>query len=126
MVVLAGCGGHRDAPRYDLSGTVNYDGRPVPAGYLVFQPEAAAGNSGPASQADIHDGRYRTLPGRGTIGGPHVVSIFGFDGKPYRMAEDIKGPAMVNTMGKPLFATSTVKANLPKQTAVHDFVIPKQ
>jgi len=126
LVVLAGCGGRGDVPRFDLSGTVTYDGKPVPAGFIVFEPETAAGNSGPASQADIRDGKYRTLPGRGTIGGPHVVRIFGFDGQPYQIDEDIQGQPMVNPMGKPLFETVTMKVDLPKETAVHDFVVPKQ
>jgi len=126
LAVLAGCGGDDGPPRFDLSGTVTYDGRPVPAGYLVFEPEAAAGNSGPGSQADIRDGKYRTPPGQGTIGGPHVVSIFGFDGIPYQPDEDVDGPPMVNPMGKPLFTNCTIQADLPRQTGVHDFVVPKQ
>jgi hypothetical protein len=126
LVVLAGCGGKGDAPRFDLSGTVTYDGKPVPAGYIVFEPETAAGNSGPASQADIHDGKYSTLPGHGTIGGPHVVRIFGFDGRPYKAGEGPQGHPMLNPMGKPLFTASAIKVDLPKQKAVHDFAIPKQ
>jgi len=126
LLVLAGCGGQRDAPRFDLSGTVTYDGKPVPAGYMVFAPDTAAGNSGPASQADIRDGKYGTGPGLGTIGGPHIVSLFGFDGIPYQLAEDVEGPPMLNPMGKPLFETVTMKVDLPKESAVHDFAIPRQ
>jgi len=125
LLLLAGCGGG-EPPRFELSGTVTYDGQPVPAGFIVFEPDAAAGNSGPGAQADIHDGKYRTLPGRGTIGGPHVVSVFGFDGIPYQPDEDVDGPAIPNPMGKPLFGTATIRVDLPKQTAVHDIVVPKQ
>ncbi len=115
--VLGGCG--RGEHRFELSGTVTYEGRPVPAGYIVFNPDAAAGNTGPGSTADIRDGRYATPPGRGTIGGPHTLSIFGFDGNPYT----IEG-GMPNPMGKPLFITD-LRVDLPKQKASHDFALPE-
>ena len=126
LALLAGCGGQSGPPRFDLSGTVTYDGKPVPAGYIVFEPETAAGNSGPGSQADIRDGKYSTLPGRGTIGGPHLVRIFGFDGIPYQPDEDVEGPPMLNPMGRPLFGNVSIAVDLPKETAVHHFMIPKQ
>ena len=125
LLVLAGCGSS-DSSRFDLSGTVTYDGKPVPVGYMVFASDSAAGNAGPGAQADIRDGKFSTPTGRGTIGGPHVVSIFGFDGKPYQMAEDGEAPPMINPMGKPLFETVTMKVDLPEETAVHDFAIPRQ
>ncbi len=125
LLVLAGCGSS-DPSRFDLSGTVTYDGEPVPVGYMVFASDSAAGNAGPGAQADIRDGKFSTGPERGTVGGPHVVTIFGFDGKPYQIDDGTEGPPMVNPMGKPLFETVTMKVEVPKETAVHDFAIPKQ
>jgi hypothetical protein len=136
LVALAGCS--RSGPtRFDLSGTVTYDGKPVPVGFIVLNPDVAggrglgssaksAGNPGPGAQADIRDGKYQTRLGQGTIGGPHVASIFGFDGKPYETAKDPQGNPITNPMGKPLFKTAAIKADLPKQTSVFDFVVPKQ
>jgi len=126
IVVLAGCGGQGDPHRFDLSGTVCYNGRPVPVGYIEFAPDTTQGNSGPGASADIRDGRYCTLPGRGTIGGPHFVSVLSFDGKPYPTAQDIQGHPIVNPMGNPLFKTAVIKADLPMQMAVYDFEVPKQ
>jgi len=126
LVVLAGCGSGSGPARFDLSGTVTYDGKPVPAGYIVFNPDAAAGNSGPGAQADIRDGKYQTLPGQGTIGGPHVASVFGFDGRPYTVGKGPDGNPIANPMGKPLFTAATIKAELPKQAGTYDFLVPKQ
>jgi hypothetical protein len=120
-LVLApvGCG-HSGHTRFELSGTVTYDGQPVPVGYIVFTPDKAAGNPGPGSQADIHDGKYSTPSGLGTIGGPHVVTVFGFDGKSYVPP----GATMPIIMGHPLFPSFTVKLNLPKAAGVQDLTVP--
>ena len=126
IVVLAGCGGQKGPDRFEVSGAVTYEGKPVPMGFIVFNPDLAAGNLGPGAQADIHDGRYRTLPGNGTIGGPHVASVFGFDGKPYQVAKGPGGEAILDPMGHSLFKTATIKFDLPKQTTAQDIVVPKQ
>ena len=38
-------------------------GQPVPAGRVVFEPDASQGNRGPASYAEIEAGHYRTASG---------------------------------------------------------------
>jgi hypothetical protein len=113
---IAGCGGGA-MPRYDLSGTVTYNGQPVPVGYMTFAPDEAAGNSGPATQADIRDGLYATRPGQGTIGGPHAVTIYGFDGKAIVEPDNPIG----RPMGTPLFSGLPAKADLPRESAIYDF-----
>ena len=122
-----GCG-RRAIPRYDLSGSVTYEGKPVPRGYIVFRPDREAGNDGPGSQADIRDGRYATLPGQGTIGGRHSIQVFGFDGKPYEIPAGIpgSGPALVNQVGMPLFPAASLVEDLPRASAVRDLVVPQQ
>lgn len=118
LVVVGGCDSKLD--RFDLSGEVTYRGQPVPAGYLVLKPDSASGNKGPGSAANIVNGHYATSPGRGTIGGPHVVTVFGFDGKEYMAAGGVPNP-----MGKPVFK-SDIKAELPTQSGTHDFEVPVQ
>src|SRR5206468_6626683 len=80
-VVLAGWGGERV---YNISGTVTYQGKPVPVRNIVFKPDTSAGNKGAAAFAKIKDGHYDTSLGdsRGTVGGPHLVRIQGRDGIP--------------------------------------------
>src|SRR5689334_24564800 len=80
LALLAGCGGQKV---YSVSGTVTFQGKPVPTGQIVFEPDASAGNAGQAAFAKIKDGRHDTrLEGQGTLGGPHLVRIHGRDGVP--------------------------------------------
>ena len=101
---------------HDLSGSVTYEDKPVPAGHIVFEP--AAGNTGPAGFAKIKDGRYdtRILEGRGVVGGPHLVTIMGQTGIP--------SGELLN--GKPIFPEYTTTADLPKNNGTHDFEVPKK
>lgn len=118
FATAASCGSKK-IERYDVSGTVSYNGKPIPAGYLVF-----ATTAGPGAQADIQDGKYQTRPGQGTIGGPHTVSIYGFDGRPYSMGPGPDGKPYVNPMGRPLFSSFVTQLELPQEAAVHNFEIP--
>jgi hypothetical protein len=114
-----GCGRSQSPPRYDMSGSVSYGGQPVPAGYLTFEPDASKGREGPGAQADIRDGRYQTPRGQGPVGGPHVVTIYGFDGQAFEM-----GGGRQNPQGMPLFPAYRVEADLPLQAATRDFSVP--
>ena len=112
-IVFAGCGGERV---YNLSGTVTFQGKPVPAGHIVFEPDASAGNKGPAAFAKIKDGHYdtRILDGHGAIGGPHLVLIHGRDGIP-------RGELL---NGLPLFRDYNTKIDLPKASGEQNFDVP--
>jgi hypothetical protein len=121
LVFLCGCG-KSERTRYELSGTVTFGGHPVPAGYIVFTPSSAAGNAGPGAQADIHDGKFITQPGHGTVGGPHSVNVFGFDGKSYTPP----GSNAPIVMGHPLFSPISIDIDLPKKAGVQDLVLPKK
>lgn len=122
LSLLAGCGGPAGPPRYELSGKVTYGGQPVPAGSIMFAPDKSQGNDGPGASVEIKDGVYRTRPGEGTIGGPHAVTINGFDGKAFQPA----GIPEINPMGQPLFVNFQTKVDLPKQSSTRDFAIPAQ
>jgi hypothetical protein len=113
-----GCDTQR-VDRYDLKGTVTFRGTPVPKGYLIFAPDRDKGNSGPGAKAGISDGNYETMAGQGTVGGPHVVTIFGADGIPYKMDD-----GNMNPIGKPLFSSYQAKVDLPKQSGTYDFEVP--
>lgn len=111
---LAGCGGG-GVKRYSVSGAVTLGGRPVPAGEVVFEPDASKGNSGPGSVARIRDGRYQTEPGLGVVGGAYVVRITPMSGTPFGDSQD----------GKPLLPTPRVEsAEFPPADTTRDFDIP--
>jgi hypothetical protein len=110
--LLAGCGGERV---HHLSGTVTFQGKPVPAGHIVFEPSAGSENGGSPAFAKIKDGRYDTrLEGQGTVGGPHTVLIHGRDGIP-------RGELL---NGLPLFQDYSTTADLPNEEGTLDFEVP--
>src|SRR5262249_53060077 len=105
-------------PRYDISGTVTYDGKPVPRGVILFTPDLAAKNDGLQGSAEIRDGAYDTgkAPGKGASGGKYVVRISGFDGTP--------GLSEL-PFGRPLFQDYEVKLDLPREKTTQNFTVPK-
>lgn len=116
-VMACGCTGSPRRERYKYEGTVMFSGKPVPLGYVIFSPDAEAGNSGPSSQADIIDGRYSTPSGEGLIGGAYVLSIFGYD-RPNPAAE-IPIP-----IGSALFDKFTINIDVPRKSGRIDVVVP--
>lgn len=119
--VVAGCGGQRG---YRVSGKVTFQGKPVPAGKILFSPDATKGNTGPTGYADIKDGEYDTaLPGgKGVVGGPMIVEITGNDPS---AKSDGSGPVEPGTV-KSLFPRYETKAELPKSETTKDFEVPKE
>jgi len=114
-IVGVGCGPTGPA-RYDVSGSVTFDGQPVPVGTITFVP--ATGNSGPGGSAGIQAGRYDTAStGKGPTGGPHVAIITGFDGKTVGGVEQVQE-------GSPLFIDYREEFDLPKEKTVRDFQVP--
>ncbi|MBA4187436.1 MAG: hypothetical protein C0467_05390 [Planctomycetaceae bacterium] len=116
-LLIAGCGG---TASYPVSGKVTFDGKFVPVGEVVFTPDGAKGNHGPAFLADIKDGVYVSPAGRGHMGGAYTARIIGFDGKP----SEAKG--LVDARGTPLFAEYSVAFDLPAAPAVQDFTVPNK
>jgi len=115
MVSAVGCGGDAGPTRYDLSGSVTFDGKPIPAGNIIFEPDSSKDNSGPQGVAEIRDGKYDTsTTGKAPVGGPHIVRISGFD----RFSEDETNPA------QPLFGEYEMKADLPLESGTMDFEVP--
>lgn len=113
-VLLAGCGSATDGPqRYRLSGKVTFNGQPVPAGQIIFEPDTSAGNSGPQGYAEIVDGAYRT-DDKGPVGGPQRIRISGYEG----VSSDENHPATT------LFSDYQTTADLPKANSELDFDVP--
>jgi hypothetical protein len=107
-----GCGGE-EFDRFDVSGSVSFDGKPLPAGNIVFEPDRAASNEGAPGFALIVDGKFDTAAegGKGTIGGPQIVRIDGHDPTP-------------GSDGTVLQVIYETKADLPKESTTKDFEIP--
>ena len=114
LALVAGCGG--EDRLYDVSGTANYDGQPIPAGIIYFDPDDAAG--GTQGFANIKDGKFTTaVDGKGVRGGKYTVRVSGYDGKPANEAP----------LGQPLWTPEyEFKKELPKQNSELTIEVPKK
>ncbi len=103
-------------PRYQVSGEVLLNGKPVPAGTVQFEPDATLGNKGPMAIAEIHDGRYETEYGKGIVGGPQKIIVEAFDG------QGEPGTSLSN--GRPLpGGPFRMKADIPKENGTFDISV---
>lgn len=109
---LVGCG-DSGVPRLDLHGKVTYEGKPVPAGELRFEPNVSKGGSGPIGFASIVDGEYDTRDeDKGPVSGPVRVTITG-----YKSAE---------AFAPTLFRKHRVELDLDGSQRQYDFDVPVQ
>ena len=115
LALAAGCG--QGEKLYDVSGTATYDGKPIPAGIIYFDPDPMKGGTGTQGFASIIDGKYTTaVNGRGIRGGPYAVRITGYDGKAANEAP----------LGRPLFDEYELKKDLPAADSELNLDIPKK
>jgi hypothetical protein len=116
FLAFAGCSSGERI--YELSGAVTFNGKPVPAGAIIFEPDTSAGNNGGSGFAKIKDGHYdtRILDGRGVVGGPHLVRIMGLDGVPRSELPN----------GISLFQDYNITVDLPKANGTKDFDVPRK
>ena len=84
FVLLSGC--NKKAGFYEVSGTIQLNGKVVPMGMIVFSPDRPKGNSGPQGLAEIFQGRI-TRTRRPVVGGPHWLEIHAFDGVAFEEEE---------------------------------------
>ena len=73
LVVLFGCGGQTGPERVVLTGTVTYQGEPIPKGSIRFIPTGET--KGPNSGSNIQDGTYEAKARGGVVLGTHRVEI---------------------------------------------------
>lgn len=85
--VFSGCQ-QNDVRRFRVSGRVTFDGKDLPAGRIYFEPDSSRGNSGASGYAEIVEGRFDTdKNGKGSIGGPMVVRVNGYE-KPTSLSDE--------------------------------------
>lgn len=69
--MIAGCGSESGPERFEVSGTVIVDGQPLASGIISLVPEG----EGPATGAEIKDGKFHLTRERGPTKGSHNVRI---------------------------------------------------
>ena len=114
-VALAGCG---DAEKlYDVSGTITFEGKPIPKGLIFFDPEK--GTPGTQGFANIEQGKYDTSnpgAGKGIRGGKYSVRVSGFDG--------VQAPEA--PFGKFLFPEHEFKKEFASEKQTFDYDVKKK
>jgi hypothetical protein len=115
--LLSGCGDPEKL--YDVSGTITFEGKPIPKGLIFFDPDPAKGTPGNQGFANIENGKYDTAvrgKGKGIRGGWYQIRISGFDGK--------EGPEA--PFGQFLFPEHQLSKELPAQTQSFDYDVKKK
>jgi hypothetical protein len=74
---LSGCRAGDDLPREPISGTVTFEGQPIPSGSIQLVPQKTKG--GIASGGIIADGQFRVARDDGPVPGTYQVMIFAAD-----------------------------------------------
>ena len=135
---VAGCGDDGFGRRYPVSGSVTFDGEPLPEGSITFTPEDPAGR---VASGMIIDGSYRlTTVDRedGALPGRYKVSITADQadlseakavaeaGGGAAMREDLVGKAPRTSLIPPrynLSATSGLEAQVEERNNSFDFAL---
>jgi hypothetical protein len=125
ILSVAGCGGGPVGAEgtYELSGTIEYEGNPIPAGTIMFVPAGGQPKNAAVGIAEITDGHYKTAPGRGVFGGSYTLRLTAHDDNPVPVpdADPSEGPTEQPT---PLFPPeSEMKVDLPKGQKTFDIKV---
>jgi hypothetical protein len=118
LVAFAGCGSS-DSGLVPVSGNATFAGKPIVYGLIEFVPDKAQDHSGPATTAEIVDGKFSTSGG-GIVPGPHLVRITAMEERPAPTSEDETIPTNAKP---PIFSGYTIEATLV--TGEKDFDVPE-
>lgn len=111
---LPGCGGDKTL---QVSGTVRFEGQPVPAGLVWIDPDVEQDFAAGQGFARIKDGHFNTAQeGRNVVEGPYLIRIQAYDGKPEKGAP----------LGKPLRAEYREKVVLSAGKTSLNIDLPRE
>ena len=100
----------------NISGNVTWNGQPVAAGAITFEPLDMADRLGDGF-AHIRNGEFdASVDRRGHFGGPHKVIITGSWGR-------LIDPRNPDSGTRPLFTPYETTVNLPKKRSTQDFSV---
>ncbi len=117
-LLATGCGSGGPT-RYEVTGTVTYQGENVPTGTITFTP--ASGEGGAIGIADITNGEFETQSGKGVPAGKYVALVRGY-GEPgaAEPGEGLEPPKY----GPKLFDEVSIPIDLPAENSTHTFELP--
>lgn len=124
VCLLAGCGDDA-GETFHLSGNITFDGKPIPAGRIMFTPDSSKDNKGAVGYSSIKDGKFDTKweGGKPRAAGPMVIRIEGMepDGEAKADPED---PSAEVVPLKPMFSPYEIRTDLPSEDTAQDFEVP--
>ncbi|QDU38534.1 hypothetical protein Mal4_28630 [Maioricimonas rarisocia] len=104
-VLLVGCTGSGIATG-DMSGTVTFNGEPVPYGTIEFHPASESENPGPTVSTEIHNGTFDTAEsGTAVVRGPLEIRITAYPSEPADLEDETAEAEVV----EPYFVGYTVE-----------------
>ncbi len=122
VLAFFGCSDGYD--RQPISGSVNFDGKPVPVGKIMFDAAPTEGGfpDVPRATAEIRDGEYALSKSEGLVADhKYTVRIYGFDGQAAETEDGEK-----EKEGTPLFTEYKEEIQLlMKDKTKWDFNVPK-
>ena len=110
LTAISGCGGS-DLEKVEVTGTVTFNGEPIPNGDIMFYPKP--GTEGPVSGAPIKDGKYKADGKGGVPIGEHWVEI-----RAFRVRETTELPEGLSPEDLPGQRLQYLPANFNDQTAL--------
>ena len=112
--MLTGCGSG-EPPLSQVSGSVTFKGKPIPAGNVMFTPDVSV-SGGQVRMFMVTDGAYDSSkdPSPGLKAGHYEVTIMGYDGK--RIPNFFQG--------KQIFNSYTEEMTVQQGSTKKDFTVP--
>jgi hypothetical protein len=118
MLASIGCGGDK-LGRHAVSGTITFQGKPVPKGFVRLIPYSTQGTIGPGGGGPIVNGKFHAPASKGVVAGAYLIEIDGVDGVPAKEGgEELKD-------GKALFPMVRVEHVFPNEDSVWDYDVKK-
>jgi hypothetical protein len=113
LVFCVGCS--KQPAQTEISGTVTFKGKPIPAGDVGFTPDVGVAGA-QVQMYMVKDGKYNSAdtPGSGLRPGKYTVRIAGYDGKQIPMYFS----------GKQIFNAVQEEIVITEGTMTKDFVVP--
>ena len=113
-MMLTGCGGG-GPPMSQVSGTVTFKGKPIPAGNVMFTPDVSVAG-GQVRMFMVTEGAYDSSkdPSPGLKPGNYEVTVLGYDGK--RIPNYFQGKQIFNSVKEQM--------TVPQGASKKDFEVP--
>jgi len=122
--ISGGCGNGDRFQRTIVTGTITYDGQPIPKGAIWFVPTESVGNQAPTGFARIEDGRFATERAKSPITGRYTIKVTGFDGAEPTAAEKAELLSS-DFLGHAIFPEYVQEAEIAADEMTLDLDVPK-